>query len=34
MKWHNLTSGPLQPTTFVGIGITAAGDMSRSRFPF
>jgi hypothetical protein len=34
MKWHNHTFGPLQPTTFVGIGITVAGDMSRSRLPF
>ena len=34
MKWHNQTFGPSLPTTFVGIGITAAGDMSRSRFPF
>jgi hypothetical protein len=34
MKWHNHTFGPSLPTTFVGIGITAAGDMSRSRLPF
>lgn len=34
MKWRNHTFGPLQPTTFVGIGITVAGDMNRSRLPF
>ena len=34
MKWRNRTFGPLQPTTFVGIGITVAGDMNRSRLPF
>jgi hypothetical protein len=34
MKWHNRTFGPSLPTTFVGIGITVAGDMSRQRFPF
>ena len=34
MKWHIHTFGPLLPTTFVGTGITVAGDMSRLRLPF
>ena len=34
MKWHLHTFGPSLPTICVGNGITVAGDMTRSRFPF